>query len=110
MAVKTVHVSVVTQAAAAGWHAIRLELPAYRDRRTLYSLLLAQLGPHLKHSRKDDGVFTTRQQFTNSKVSLFREEDSLERLFECTMQQAWNKTEAHLLTVRVAECTLEDVD
>ena len=86
LADKMVHVTVVTQAFVEGWHAVRLELPGYRDKRKLYSLLLAQLNPHLKHSRKDvERGFTTRQGFTNTKVNLYREEESLERLFECTM-------------------------
>ena len=75
LALTMVHITVVRQASQVGWHAIRAEFPDYYDRRTLFSLLLVQLSPHLKHFQKDDKVFTTRLQLTNSKVNLYREED-----------------------------------
>ena len=35
LADKVLHVSIVTQAVAEDWHAVRLEFPDYRDKRTL---------------------------------------------------------------------------
>ena len=50
LAMATVRITVVMQASQVGWHAIRVEFTDYHDRRTLFSLLLVQLSPHLKLS------------------------------------------------------------
>ena len=49
-------------------------------------------------------------QLTNSKVNLYRKEDSLQKLFECQMKQSWDQIETHLVTTKLAQCDLEDID